>query len=250
MSYYANITRNDPNPIKRLIHQRRFEDALRLIADQTAPKVIIDFGGGDGEFCKRLALRFPSTRIICFEPTQFLRADAEAALARFPHAEVKSSLSDVPTGIADVVFCMEVFEHLPEQETRQSFDAIDSLLQPEGRAIIGVPVEVFLPAFLKGMFRIVRRYGEVDATVWNVVRASVGAPPRDRPVGEIAEGFPYHFKHMGFDYRKFAQKLRKRFSLKGARGSPLIGLPAWLNNEVYFILEKAAASPNGKPISE
>ena len=150
----------------------------------------------------------------------------------------RGSLADLPRGSADMVFCMEVFEHLPEKETLNSLDAIDQLMRCDGRAIIGVPVEVFLPALFKGMFRMVRRYGDVDATVWNVFRASVGAPPRNRPVGMIADGLPYHFRHMGFDYRRFVKILRDRFAVQKTRGSPVTLLPPWLNNEVYYVLAK------------
>lgn len=240
MNYYANITRDDPNAIKRLIHQRRFDDALNLVQSDRDPAVIIDFGGGDGEFCRRLALRFPSARVICFEPTDFLRSEAVSALCNSSNAEVIGSLADLPRESADIVFCMEVFEHLPEKETLNSLEAIDQLLRRDGRAIIGVPVEVFLPALFKGMFRMVRRYGDVDATVWNVVRASVGAPPRNRPVGMIADGLPYHFRHMGFDYRRFVKILRDRFAVQKTRGSPVTLLPPWLNNEVYYVLAKIA----------
>lgn len=240
MSFYATITRDDPNRIKRLIHKRRFDDALNLVRCDCDPSLIIDFGGGDGEFCRRLALRFPSTKVICFEPAEFLRCDAIAALANSSNAEVVGCLSDLPCESADIVFCMEVFEHLPETETLDSLEAINQLMRSDGQAIIGVPVEVFLPALFKGMFRMVRRYGEVDATVWNVVRASMGVPPRNRPVGTIADGLPYHFRHMGFDYRRFVKILRDRFTVQKTSGSPATFLPPWLNNEVYYVLAKTA----------
>jgi SAM-dependent methyltransferase len=241
---YQDITRNDKNPIKRLLQRRRLADALSLIRGDARPRTIVDFGGGDGELCKRLAARFRAARILCYEPAPSLRAEAAGLLKDAATVVVASRLDQLPEGEGDLVFCMEVFEHLPPRQTAEALAAIHKLLADEGIAIIGVPLEVFVPAALKGVFRMARRYGEFDATAGNVVRAALGTPPRDRPVAEIAVGLPYHFHHLGFDHRRLRKQLEEHFAILQTVGSPFRLLGTWLNSEVYYVVRKAARPPN------
>jgi trans-aconitate methyltransferase len=237
---YADITRNDRNPVKRFLQRRRLSDALSLIKEPAQPRTIIDFGAGDGELCRILASRFPKARIFCYEPAPSLREDAVALLRDIPQVVIAAAVDALPQGAGDLVFCMEVFEHLPDQQTADALKAIHRLLSPEGTALVGVPVEVFAPAMLKGMFRMTRRRGDFDANVSNIVRAALGFPPRDRPVAEIMESAPYYYQHLGFDHRRLRRQLKERFRILRTVGSPVKAFPAWLNSEVYFLLQKAA----------
>ena len=238
---YRDITRNDKNPIKRLVQRRRLADALSLVGSDARPRTIIDFGAGDGELCKRLAARFRGARILCYEPVAWLRAEAAALVADTASVVIASRLDQLPAGEGDLVFCMEVFEHLPPRQTAEAIDAIDRVLADEGLAVIGVPLEVFAPALLKGLFRMARRYGEFDAVAGNVVLAVLGNPPGDRPVAEIAPGLPYHFHHLGFDHRRLRGQLEERFAILRTAGSPFRLLGTWLNSEVYYVLRKASS---------
>lgn len=65
----------------------------------------------------------------------------------------------------NLVFCLEVFEHLPSEETTDALRQIYDLLRPDGKLIIGVPVEVGVPALYKVIFRMSRKYGGFDANI-------------------------------------------------------------------------------------
>ena len=118
------------------------------------------------------------------------------------------------------MFCLEVFEHLPPRPAAEALAKIEHLLKDHGTFFVGVPNELFLPALVKGLFRMTRRYGAFDARFGNVLRATIGRPPKRRPVNEIAPGLPYHFHHLGFDYRKLRALLTGTFDLARQFGSP------------------------------
>ncbi|HKR88481.1 MAG TPA: class I SAM-dependent methyltransferase [Phenylobacterium sp.] len=229
---YAALTREDPNPLKRAVQGRRLADALRLAQD-LSPGLVVDYGGGDGALCRSAAELWPQARVICFEPAPQLAAQAQALLAGVVQARVVEDESALPPEGADLVFCTEVFEHLPPAETARALDEIARVLRPGGHALIGVPVEIGPPALAKGIFRALRRPAEFDARPAVVLQALLGAPPRPRPVAEISAGRAYYPHHAGFDHRPLVQAIAARFELERRAGSPFPGLPAWLNSEVY-----------------
>jgi SAM-dependent methyltransferase len=244
---YADITTQDPNPIKRWLQRRRFSDAVAVLRDrrtEARPRVL-DFGAGDGELIRQLVGTAP-IEAWAYEPTPGLAADARAKLAGLESVTVVEHLDSIGSRRFDYVFCLEVFEHLPEQQTVQALSAIQRLLKPSGLAVIGVPCELYLPALLKGIFRISRRYGDFDANFRNVFAALRGRPPAARPVAEIAPGHPYHFHHLGFDQRALERLLRARFQLLAKRFSPVPFLGAGFNSEVYFVLRNGPPAPGAE----
>ncbi len=237
---YADITIRDPNPIKRWMQHRRFTDALAVLkaAELSVRTRVLDFGAGDGELVRQMAL-IPLIEAFVYEPAPSLMAEARVKLAGLEFVMFTDNLDSVDSEIFDYVFCLEVFEHLPEKESLEALDQIHRLLKPDGIAVIGVPHELFLPAMIKGIFRMSRRYGHFDARPSNIFWAVLGRPPLQRPVAEICAGLPYHPHHLGFDYRALERLLQGRLRVERKWFSPLRILGAALNSEVYFLLRKA-----------
>ncbi len=237
---YADITTRDRNPVKRWLQRRRFSDALNVLRGaQLGDRLrILDFGAGDGELVLQMA-SIASIYASVFEPTPSLMAEAREKLARFDSVVFLESLDSVESEVFDYVFCLEVFEHLPEKETAKAIADIHRLLKPDGLAVIGVPHELFLPAMLKGLFRMFRRYGDFDARLGNILAALRGRPPLQRPIAEISPGVSYHFHHLGFDFRTLERLLKEKFQLVERWFSPFPILDAVFNSEVYFLLRKA-----------
>lgn len=235
---YADITINDPNPIKSWLQSRRFLDAIKIVQhSQTGDKHrLLDFGAGDGELILQLARIAPVDASV-FEPCPSLMLEAREKLAHLNAVTFIEDLDSLESGAFDSVFCLEVFEHLPKIEADKAIKEIHRLLKPDGFAVIGVPHELFLPALFKGIFRIFRRYGAFDACFGNVLAAFIGRPPLVRPVSEIAPGVRFHFEHLGFDYRSLDRLLQKQFRITNRWFSPFPILGPMLNSEVYFLLE-------------
>jgi len=247
---YAEITFKDKNPIKRWIHRQRLLSAIKLCRRLSQPiGAICDFGAGNGELCKLAAASYPEARIICYEPAPSLLAEARANLSNVSNVELCQDIGTVSPGTLDVVFCLEVFEHLPPEETTDALRTIFGLLKPEGTAVVGVPVEVGFPALYKGIFRMARRYGAFDANLRNVASSSFGFPPENRPISELAPGIRWHFEHTGFDFRPFGKILGGYFTLRKVSASPFPALGSLLMPEVYFVAEKTTEAPTHRGLS-
>ncbi len=234
---YSEITFADRNPIKRWLQRSRLETALalgRVLKDGVL--TACDFGAGNGELCKLLIREFSDAQILCFEPADPLMAEAKELLGDHPRLDFLSKTTEIDTGSIDILFCLEVFEHLPVDEMQVALLEIQRILKPEGAAVIGVPVEVGVPAAYKGLFRMTRRYGSFDAIPRNVLSAVIGTPPKDRPIAEISPGLRFHFEHMGFDFRVFAEELGEFFFIQKRAYSP-VPLLGFLMPEIYFVVK-------------
>ena len=242
---YTSITFKDPNSIKRWLQQRRLVSANALWRRfrYTSLSLICDFGAGNGELCKQLASNHPQNQIVCYEPIPEMLAEARQNLGGIENIEFCGNIHDIATETFDVVFCLEVFEHLPPKETKNALQTISSLLKLDGIAIIGVPIEIGIPALYKGLFRMSRRYGHFDANAKNVFASFLGRPPKNRPVSQITPEFDYYFAHTGFDFREFKKTLQDhKFQLQKVSASPFSILGSWLMPEIYFTVRKTAFS--------
>lgn len=241
-SRYSGITVHDRNPVKSYLQRRRLHDALSVLDEDFAGR-LLDFGGGSGELSRILAASFPRAHVFCYEPAPELLEEARRNLSGFENVVLVPSLDELEGGRFGYVFCLEVFEHLPPRQTARAIRSIRGLLARDGTAVVGVPNELFLPALVKGLFRMTRRYGAFDARPSNVLRAAVGRPPKRRPRREITPGLPYHFHHTGFDHRELRRTLSETFEVERQFASPVGG--ELLGPEIYLVLRKRAATRSG-----
>ncbi len=235
---YSEITLGDRNPVKRYLQKRRLEDAVS-VAEDLYPGfagTFLDFGGGDGALSALVTRRFSEATVFCYEPAPGIFEEARQNLSRLNDVTLVSDREDLEGTKFDLVFCLEVFEHLPPRETAKTIKIVDRLLAEGGVFVVGVPNELFFPALAKGMFRMTRRYGAHDARFGNVLRAAAGRPPAERPTRRISRGLPYHFHHLGFDHRKLRELLHETFDPVREFGSPLDS--ELFGTEVYFVVRK------------
>ena len=125
-------------------------------------------------------------------------------------------------------------EHLPKIHLHNALIEIKNLSQKTTKIIFSVPNEIFIVALLKGIFRIGRRYGEVDAKIRNIIQAFGGFPPKKRTT-VLFDGLPYIIRHIGFNHRSFKKILQDYFHLERMYGSPLKCLPIFMNFEIYYL---------------
>lgn len=235
---YAGITVSDRNPIKRYLQRRRLRDAVSVLEDldEDFSGTMLDFGGGNGELSRLVARRFPDAAVFCYEPMPDILEEARRNLAGLENITLLSDRKTLKGTRFDVVFCLEVFEHLPPPQTARTVRVVDRLLEDGGLFVVGVPNELFLPALVKGLFRMTRRYGAHDATPGNVLRAAIGRPPPTRPVRRISRGLPYHFHHLGFDHRRLRTLLQETFDPVREFGSPVNS--EFFGTEIYQVMKK------------
>ena len=235
---YSEITIGDKNPVKRFLQRRRLRDAISVLdgLDNNYSGSFLDFGGGSGELSMMLARRFPKAGVFCYEPTPGILEEARQNLSNLENVMLLSDRKELRGLAFEYVFCLEVFEHLPRRQTARTIRTVDRLLRENGVFVVGVPNELFVPALVKGLFRMTRRYGTYDARPGNVLRAAIGRPPARRPVRVISEKLPYYFHHLGFDHRRLRTQLSETFDPVDEFGSPTKN--QLFSTEIYFVLVK------------
>jgi len=241
---YSELTINDPNFIKRFLQRYRFKTAISLFDKYVAkkPKHILDYGAGSAQLIKELIEKIKQeNKYYVYEPTKYLMDEAKDNLVDLNYNEIHffDNSNFIKSNEIDVLFCLEVFEHLPKEEINNVISDIKKLITQDGIAIIGVPIEIGIPALYKGIFRMTRRYGEYDACIRNVVLSLLYSPPSNRPTREITDGFKYHRHHVGFDLRTLFDKFNKEFTIIDMRSSPFSFLGRFINPEYYFVLKKS-----------
>ena len=240
MFRYADLTVNDRNPIKRNLQRIRLRHALKPTADlpEDYSGSILDFGAGDAYLCHQIATLYPQASITAFEPSNELRVQATENTQNHPNIALIGNLDDRNTDKFDYIFCLEVFEHLPQKQMEIALNQLRLLSSASTKILFGVPNEIYLAAFLKGLFRMTRRFGDVDATPINILKASVGSPPKSRPESIFSENLPYIYRHMGFDYRSFLNQIKDDFKILNIYGSPFPFLTLFFNFEIFILTQK------------
>jgi trans-aconitate methyltransferase len=239
---YSELTFSDPNPAKRLLQRSRLAHAMKMARLAQVPRVILDFGAGNGELCKLLRVSYPHSTIHCYEPLPTFMKEAKENLSDTGGIEFLSQLDALEAGGVDLTFCLHVLEHLPMKDLTAAIGGIARILSQDGYLVVGVPIETGIPALYKGMFRMSRRYGAFDATLKNILACAIGRPPLERPEKEIGDGMSYHAYHVGFDHRRFQSTLSANFNVEAVSAAPIPILGEYINPEVYFLARKLSGS--------
>ena len=235
---YADKTRRDPNPIKRFIHRDRFNTAVRVfdLLSGGMNHNVLDFGAGDGELARLLSSE-TSGEVVAYEPAPTFQGQLVQNLKTARRVRVSNTVDYLPDKGFDVIFCLEVLEHLSDESIEAVLGQFQRLLKPTGYILVSVPHEIFFPALLKGMFRMLRRRGTFDGSARNIFRATLGMKVT-RPMSKLSDDLPYFFDHLGFDYRALEKKWAPGFSVQDRFFRPFSWLGSFVNSEVFYILRK------------
>ena len=228
---YRDYTRDTTEVLKRLAHGPRLSEAARMVPITGATKVL-DYGCGDGGLFENLLGRTDEGNLYGFDPNLLHEMD-EDTRRRVTTFSDANQLVAQHVGYFDVVFCLEVCEHLSPAENQRLLENIKTLLKPGGHAVIGVPLESGLSGFLKNIYRSAKG-GRQGASVGIACRTLLGQ--------SIAREFDEHGwngSHIGFEHREFKNTLESHgLSVLASRCLPWKYLGTVLNNEIYFICSK------------
>lgn len=239
---YAEITFRDKNRVKRFLQRQRLLNATgKAMKSQAAGKshrAILDFGCANAELFKYFQEKENNILYTGYDPEESFIEEAKKNVGMVPNCVLTNNRNDLKLKHYDIIFCLEVFEHLPGSLINEELQYLESLLSENGLLVIGVPNEIFLSAFIRGMFRMTRRYGDYDANFKNVFLSMIGKPPYDRHRGGLNNSGSYIYTHMGFDYRKLINLIDKKFAINEIFGAPVLFFPLLLNTEVNIICRK------------
>lgn len=227
-------------------HRSRFEIGLRLARRFRAARAL-DYGCGDGTFAAMLASDAEARpgQVVGVEIKDGLVLDCQTRFGREGLNFMLANDLDSPrhAGLYDVVFCMEVLEHVTD--LKPVLDRIERVLAPEGALLISVPVETGLPLLVKQAIRRVagwRGIGDYKYTssytlgeYWSSAFARAGQHI-NRPIyGEADSCFHCH---KGFNWMLLRDTLASRFELREVLSSPVSWLTPHLASQVWFVVGK------------
>lgn len=238
---YADITFKDKNYFKRFFQRRRLrvacDEALKFFKNKEENLCILDYGCGNAELYKDLRTYIDQFYYTGYDPIEEMLVEAKANIQADDKITLTANKSSLKENGYDLIFCLEVFEHLPEAVLKQELENLNGLLSDKGIIVFGVPNEIYLAGFVRGMFRMTRRYGEFDANFKNILSSTLGRPPRNRNVN-MNESGTYLYYHMGFDHRELIKAIKTVFDVEKVFGSPLPLFPTFLNTEITISCKK------------
>jgi len=245
--FYAQKQLGSRSRLISWTHRGRFEMGLAL-ARHAAGRRVLDYGSGDGTFLALLAGgRGAPAVAVGAELQDSVVEDCRtrfSAVDRLHFVRVCDLDDGEYDGAFDMVFCMEVLEHV--LEPLDSLRRMNRLLAPGGRIVISVPIEIGLPVLAKQAVRRLagwRGIGHYPGTsgysLPEMVR-SVFAGSRQhvtRPVFRSPDGMPFH-DHKGFNWRRLRTELQELFDVRRETTSPVPWLGPQCGTQRWFVAEK------------
>lgn len=227
---YDSLTTASPSALARWSHRTRLRIAARLLDLRPGARVL-DYGAGDGAFLELLSEE--KAALFAFEPMMFekkletMEAEGRITLFRKPEALKGRRF--------DRIACLEVFEHLTDADAEAALFAMREALEPEGRLLVSVPIEIGPASLLKNIARAAIGAPQPSATMGNIVRAALGMTLEiPRPV----EPAGYIDSHIGFDHRALIRRIADAgFRIESRSYSPLPCLGALINSQVFLRCE-------------
>lgn len=226
---YAEMTHRSSSRLLQLSHERRFALSQRLTA---APEggTILDYGCADGAFSVRLSNARPDLTQLMWNPFPEDRDELRRRLSH-PRLEVVDDIDALPPACVDVVLVQEVFEHLGWNVVEKELTRIASILRPDGRLVVTVPIEIGPSAIAKNALRAALGRAHPSTTTGAVAAAAIGRP-HPRPEQD------YYYSHVGFDHRVLARRLVERgWAIRTTAYSPVRWLRSVGNSQVGWVLE-------------
>ena len=231
---YAELTIENPSLLKRFSHAKRFDVALELL-DVGCNDEILDYGTGDGFMLKKLLSANPQS-IVGYEPmeSQYKQLEEFVGMHGINKVTIISDLSCIETRRFDKVCCLEVLEHLTEDNQIFILTSIKHLLKECGRVVVSVPIEVGLSGLLKNFARLALRQEHSNSTFLNILKSFLG-----RKIDRGQDG--YISTHIGFNYHDLEKLIVSvGYEIKEKHFSPLKRLGGFINSQIFFVLELKA----------
>lgn len=233
---YSELTIENPSLLKKFSHNKRFDIALELLTIECTDE-ILDFGTGDGFMLKKLLSASPHS-IVGYEPMEIQYKQLEEFVGKYgiDSVAIIGDLGCIETRRFDKVCCLEVLEHLTDDNQILVLNSIKRLLKNGGSVVVSVPIEVGLSGLLKNSARYIIRQAHPNASFRNIFKSFLGLKV-DR--GQEA----YISSHIGFDYSDLEKLIISvGYEIKKKHFSPFKGLKSFINSQVFFVLELKAKS--------
>jgi SAM-dependent methyltransferase len=248
--HYAQKQLLSPSGLVRWSHGSRFRLA-RALVEPFAGKRLLDYGCGDGTFLAQVQDLFPRALGVDVAGDQI--ADCAMRFAAVPGITFLTTDrldGDAHAGQYDIVVCMEVLEHCPDDIQADVLDRIHRVTAGGGTLVISVPIEIGPTVVAKqaaralvalgGLKEYATRERYAPGELMRMVFAGPDTPfAREEYVGDAGGGRASRFTgHKGFNWRKLEQAVAARFDVQRRLFSPMPLMGSLLNSQVWFICRK------------
>jgi 2-polyprenyl-3-methyl-5-hydroxy-6-metoxy-1,4-benzoquinol methylase len=249
--HYAQKQLLSRSALVRWSHGSRFRLARELVTPH-AGKRLLDYGCGDGTFLALVHDLFPYALGVDVASDQL--DDCSQRFATVPGISFLSTdrLIGLPyVNQYEIVVCMEVLEHCPDDIQVSVLDQIQRVTAVGGTVIFSVPIEIGPPLVAKQCARALVALGGLSeyatreryqtGELMRMVFANADTEiPREEFITHIdVEGEAPRTSrftgHKGFNWRRLQRLVEARFTVERRLFSPLPLLGAWLNSQVWLI---------------
>jgi len=236
MLTYKSETYNSKSSVKRWMHQKRFNDAFKLL-NLKSSDTLLDYGCGDAHLLELCLKSVPAKNLCGFEPAKNMYEQAISNVKE-KNIRITNSINNIQEQFSKIA-CLETCEHLNSNDLQKLLTNIESLLLQNGEVLISIPVEIGIPAFFKNIFRFIYSKNDDNLNFTNCFKSLFGINIVRQTKQKLSD-VNYIYSHIGFDHRKFESLLKDHFKIKKIVYSPinikLIG--AALNNTIYYMCKK------------
>ena len=226
---YEMQTVDRRNPLARFAHRTRMKKSRQLVEPYlTGSATLVDYGCGQGRFLHELATEFKGSR-----PDISLKGYDPIMSAKFDDFEVVSNQDAIAPESVDVVTCLEVCEHLSDDETLIFIDFVNKVLKPTGKLLVTVPIEIGPVLLIKELSRSLLYRRRPQMPISELFKgAFLGVPPTR---AEDRLSF-----HTGYDWRVTNQQLQQTFESDDLDFSPFPYKSWWGQSQVLMSFRKRA----------
>lgn len=233
MPAYQEYTYRSQSPIKRWLHQKRFDQALKIL-DLKKTDLLLDYGCGDGYLLKLCSKIIPSQNLFGFDPADIMHKEAVKNVGK--KIKVVKNINELNKKFTKIA-CLETCEHLADGDLKILLSSIKKLLVSNGQIIISVPIETGIPATLKNLFRFAKNKN-YDNLSFNSKIKALFSRSIVRKTTEKISNINYIYTHIGFNHRNFELLLKDYFKILRKSYSPINFLGPGLNNTIYYVCKK------------
>jgi SAM-dependent methyltransferase len=248
--HYAQKQLLSSSSLVRWSHGSRFRLA-RALVEPFAGKRLLDYGCGDGTFLALVHDLFPRALGVDVDAGQI--ADCAQRFTAAPDVSfLTTDRLSAPAHAAryEIIVCMEVLEHCPDDIQAGVLDQIRDVTAPGGTLVVSVPIEIGPTLAAKqaarglvalgGLKEYASRERYAPAELMRMIFAGPGTQfTREEYVGADSGGRPSRFTgHKGFNWRKLESAIGARFAIERRLFSPMPFFGSLLNSQVWFVCRR------------
>jgi hypothetical protein len=224
---YEKQTTNHPNPIARYSHRARLSHSKSIVMKFVQEKsIMLDYGCGQGMFLheihNELQKNKTSSKLYGYDPYMEGKYDGY---------EVVSDITQVSDNSVNIITCLEVCEHLDENETTEFINTASRKLTNEGVLLVTVPIMMGPSLLIKELSRSILFRGLPDLGFGQLIMASLFCvmPPRAENIKT---------SHRGYDWRITLKNLESIFALEKILFSPIPFIGWYGNSQAIMLFKK------------